>query len=218
MRKECGGSLKIIRASNLPQFHSDTLAHTVLAVSISMGWLPLQPIPPSLHVLEIWGTSSAMATCHFLQWHPNIQQVRLFWSQGEVATLFFNYLNSPLLQMLHRYLYQTLHIFECNLPQPSLHDRVIEANPLTDVWQFKFFDGVMHCLTMCQGCLTLQILLPKQSWLSPLTLKGAREHTARKLRSTKLPEIESLCIGFVDMGDSIPVHSYSVDDLIYCLY
>src|SRR5882762_2020558 len=33
---------------------------------------------PSLRVLEIWGASSAMATCRFLQRHPNIRQVRLF--------------------------------------------------------------------------------------------------------------------------------------------
>jgi hypothetical protein len=45
-RKECGGGFKIIRDSNLPRFHSDTLVHTVLTVSISMGQLPLQPVPP----------------------------------------------------------------------------------------------------------------------------------------------------------------------------
>jgi hypothetical protein len=173
---------------------------------------------PSLRVLEIWGASSAMATCRFLQRHPNIRQVRLVRSQWEVATPSFDYLNLPLLRTLHGYLYQTLHILECNLSRPSLHDLVIEANPLTDVRQFKFFDGVVRCLTMCQGCPTLQILLPKRSRLSALTLEGVRARAARKLRSTELPEIESLCIGFVDMDDSIPVRSYSVDDLIYCLY
>jgi hypothetical protein len=172
---------------------------------------------PLLRVLEIWGASSAMATCHFLQRHPNIRQVRLFRSQWEVAAPSFNYLNLPLLQTLHGYLYQTLHILECNLSQPSLHDLIIEANPLTDVQQFKFFDGVVRCLAMCQGCPTLRVLLPKQSRLSPLTLEGVCVCAAHKLRSNKLPEIESLCIGFVDMDDSIPVRSYSVDDLMSIL-
>jgi hypothetical protein len=42
-------------------------------------------------------------------------------------------------------------------------------------------------------------------------------HAAHKLCSTELPEIKSLCIGFVDIDDSIPVHSYAVNDLLFIL-
>lgn len=105
-----------------------------------------------------------------------------------------------------------MYILECLLLRPSLSDLVIEANPLTDLRQGKFFDEVVRCLTMCQGSPTLQLLLPKQSRPFPLTLDGARARAARKLRSNELPEIESLRIGFVNMDNSIPVCSYSVNE------
>jgi hypothetical protein len=167
---------------------------------------------PSLHVLEIWNASSAIAIFRFLQRHPNVRDVQFFRSQWEAATLSLDYLSLPHLQTLHGYLYQTVYILECLLLRPSLSDLVIEANPLTDLRQGKFFDEVVRCLTMCQGSPTLQLLLPKQSRPFPLTLDGARARAARKLRSNELPEIESLCIGFVNMDDSIPVRSYSVNE------
>ena len=45
-RKKCGGGFKIIRDTNLSRFRSDTPAHMVLSAPISMGGLPLQPVPP----------------------------------------------------------------------------------------------------------------------------------------------------------------------------
>ena len=48
-------------------------------------------------------------------------------------------------------------------------------------------------------------------------LEGVHVCAVCKLCSTELPEIESLCIGFMDMDDSIPVCSYSVDHLLSIL-
>ena len=162
---------------------------------------------PALHALEIWNKSSMVAIFDFLSRHFEIRTIQFFKCHWSDASSSSHELRLPYLHTLHGYLYQTLLILGSLSLPPFMREIVIEASP-KDSRQGRFFDQVVRCLAMCDGSPTLQVLLPKETKLSPMTIAGARKRAARKLRSGELPLVTSLRIGFVCMDDMIPVNRH----------
>jgi hypothetical protein len=205
------GMRRIEGAISFRHLLSLTLTDCSLSPSQWMNFLSSIAIS-CLRMLHITGPTSMIAVSDFLLRHHDLYTLRFERSLWKDAPSFSRGLRLPRLQTLQGYCFQVLYVLSSFASPPFLRELVIEANPPVYPRQPDYFDEVVHCLTMCQGSPTLQILLSERLQSSPLTLDSARARATCKLRSNKLLEIKSLCIGFVNMNDSIPVRSYSVND------
>lgn len=159
---------------------------------------------PSLHFFEVVGPTSMVAIYEFLLRHSDIHRLYFIMCVWTDIPSLSRLLDLPNLRSLRGYSYQVKFVLSSLRSPPDLHELVIDSDPAAKWQSGGFIDEFVDCLSMCEGSVTVEISLSRES-VSELTSTAARAFAARKLHSTRLPTVISLRIGFSDMDEVFPV-------------